>query len=69
MTNGGFQAARRATWVDTEILGFNTARLDRPRRRLSNNEKGVIVAECVRPDASLKEVTRRHRVSCENLRR
>ncbi len=68
MTDGGSQAVRRAMWVDAEISGFEVERLNRPLRRLSKDEKAVIVAECHRPDASLQEVARRHRVSRDNLR-
>ncbi len=68
MTDGGYQAVRRAMWVDAEISGFDVARLNRPLRRVSKDEKAVIVAECHRPDASLAEVARRHRVSSANLR-
>ena len=68
MTDGGYQAVLRAMWADAEISGFEIERLNRPLRRLSKDEKVVIVAECHRPDASLQEVARRHRVSRDNLR-
>ena len=69
MSDGGYQAMRRAMWVDAEISGFDVARLDRPPRRLSLDEKAVIVAECHRSDAPLAQVARRYRVSPSNLRR
>ena len=68
MTDEGQQAVRRSMWLDAEISGFEVERLNRPPRRLSRDEKAVIVAERHRPDASLAEVARGHRVSSDNLR-
>ena len=41
MTDGGYQAVRRAMWVDAEISGFEVARLDRPLRRVSGCVRAV----------------------------
>ena len=45
MTDRGNQTVRRTTGDDAAISDFDVGRLDRPLRRLSKDEKAMIVVE------------------------